>query len=134
MCFTLIWGILPSSSGRIGEGSASPKLRALRFREIKRTLRSSAVDSAFGTRVSPVTGLSTAVTLLFFFFFQLNRVCERFYLHSQFLIKPELRFPHCFTSPSKLASTPQIFRVTQQLLLFFSLAVSALMFSQDKAY
>lgn len=63
-----------------------------------------------------------------FFFFQLNRVCERFYLHSQFLMKPELRFPDCFTCPSKLASTPQIFRVTQQLLLFFSLVVSTRVF------
>lgn len=64
-------------------GSASPKLRALRFRERKRTLRSPAVVSAICTHVSPVTGLSTAVTL-HFFFFQLNRICERFYLHSQF--------------------------------------------------
>lgn len=48
------------------EGSASPKPRALGFREREMTPRSPAVDSAIGTSVSLATGLSTAVTLHFF--------------------------------------------------------------------
>lgn len=60
------------------EGSASPKLRALRFWERKRTGRSPAADSAISTPVSSATGLSADVTLLFFFCFQLNRFVKGF--------------------------------------------------------